>query len=901
MRIVSIGSLEAAWIYGEGGSSEVLAILPREMRLPWDFGSAFKLHQVDVRELLRKGARTQLLDATDILHITLGGMTKRPLMDAIAISRRLQPKLLVVSLPSAPSSEIEATALEFARHRDQYLARFASLTATSFGACVAKSSRFLIAVRIDVAKRLNLRTDADVAQLLPRPTHTHPLNLEVALKKAAPNREEEEYWSRRFRKSPKQYQLAGRLKLDPARTTRLKTLVRVSSHAALPIPREGELLIHPTANRGLTSTELASAWGYPAEVKLRGSYDDRASYVQSSIPFPLLQALGRSLIKSLADATKRNPLTLKRIQDRYIVEDTPERRVYAIPEDLGDGAGRKLFGKSPSSTDYDYVFDADEIGKDFVVYGPADANGRPVLIGAVKRGAYKPAACREFAKLIGTIRDGTDARADASPLLVTESFVRTREKKGYDVEVTKDRRQVRIKKKGYGKWGRWRTPKLLSTTYGWTLDKNTAEPKQTKNFEKNAEPIRRLLKTAESAYLKLERDEFIKHAEMMRRRIDRRYRLIRGGLFTTLAVNCYGREMPAMNYHIDKNGDESGLATISVFRRGQYDGGLFVLPQYRAAFSVGNGDVFLSNSRKTHGVTPIVGAGNRFSVVSYASTALAADEIEISAHPAKSPRPKFRVSNYRIAIPSYRREKTLVARTLAVLRKHKIDPRRVTIFVANEEERKTYARAVEPTGYRNIVVAEPGMMRVRNFMLNYFAEGTPVLFVDDDIQRVQRRVHPKGQNPKLVDVVDLERDVIYAGFDRMREHNAYLWGIYAAANPGFMKDRVAVGLYYVIGSFYGVIIRHQAVLHVGTDDKEDFERSVQHFLKDGRVARLDFITVKSAYYTQPGGMQIQRTKKTVNEGAEYMLRKYPLYVRDAGNRTKGQHQGNREIKLRETD
>lgn len=44
-----------------------------------------------------------------------------------------------------------------------------------------------------------------------------------------------------------------------------------------------------------------------------------------------------------------------------------------------------------------------------------------------------------------------------------------------------------------------------------------------------------------------------------------------------------------MNYHIDKNGDESGLATISVFRRGQYDGGLFVLPQYRAAFSVGNG------------------------------------------------------------------------------------------------------------------------------------------------------------------------------------------------------------------------------------------------------------------------------------------------------------------------
>lgn len=573
MRIVSIGSMEAAWVYGENRSSKVLAVLTREMRMPGDFGSAFKIHRASIRELTRN-TRDHLFDDTDILHIALDRMTKRLLMDAIAACRRVQPKLLVVSMPSAASSEIEATALEFARRKGLYLARFATLTASSFGACVAKSSRFLIAIRIDVAKRSNLRNDADVAQLLPRPAHTHPLSLDVALKKAAPNREEEEFWARRFRKSPKQYQLAGRLKLDPARATRLRSLVRVSRQAALPIPREGELLIHPTANRGLTSTELASAWGYPTEVQLRGSYDDRSSHVQSSIPFPLLQALGQSLIIFLADAAKRNPLALKRIQDRYILEDTPERRVYATPEDLGDGAGHKLHGKSPLPTDYDHVFDADEIGKDFVVYGPADANGRPVLIGAVKRGAYKPAACKEFAKLIGTIRVGTDARTDASPLQVTDFFIRNQAEKGYEVQVTKDRRQQRQREKGTEKWGRWRTPKIRSTTYGWTRDKNTAEPKLTKNFDKNAEPIRRLLRGAESAYLKLERDEFIKHAEMMRRRIDRRYRLIRGGLFTTLAINCYGREMPAMNYHIDKNGDESGLATISVFRRGKYDGGL---------------------------------------------------------------------------------------------------------------------------------------------------------------------------------------------------------------------------------------------------------------------------------------------------------------------------------------
>ena len=116
MRIVSIGSPEAAWVYGESRASEVLAVLPRAMALPWDFGSPLKLHRADVRELTRN-TRDHLFDDTDILHIALGGMTKRLVMEAIAISRRLQPKLLVVSLPSAPSSEIEATALEFARHR----------------------------------------------------------------------------------------------------------------------------------------------------------------------------------------------------------------------------------------------------------------------------------------------------------------------------------------------------------------------------------------------------------------------------------------------------------------------------------------------------------------------------------------------------------------------------------------------------------------------------------------------------------------------------------------------------------------------------------------------------------------------------------------------------------------
>ena len=270
-----------------------------------------------------------------------------------------------------------------------------------------------------------------------------------------------------------------------------------------------------------------------------------------------------------------------------------------------------------------------------------------------------------------------------------------------------------------------------------------------------------------------------------------------------------------------------------------------------------------------------------------------------SARPPKSPRPAFRINQYQVAIPSYKRDQTLIKRTLSVLQAHKISPKRVTIFVANEDEYKIYKAALKDSPYRRLVIAEPGIQQVRNFMWNYYAEGTPVLFMDDDIQKVQTVQRDKGNHPKLVDIENFERDVIYRGFDAMREHHAYIWGIYAAANAGFMKSRVYVGLCYIIGSLYGTIIRHDPNLLVGIADKEDYERSVTHFIKDGRVVRLDDVTVKSNYYGEAGGMQVERTEETVNLGAEYMLRKYPKYVRDAGVRTRGTMKGKREVFLSE--
>lgn len=246
---------------------------------------------------------------------------------------------------------------------------------------------------------------------------------------------------------------------------------------------------------------------------------------------------------------------------------------------------------------------------------------------------------------------------------------------------------------------------------------------------------------------------------------------------------------------------------------------------------------------------------------------------------------------YQVAIPSYQRHDQLRDKTLKLLERHKIDPARVTVFVANEDERTKYADALKDSPYQNLVVGIKGMGAIRRFIQKYYPEGTPVMNFDDDLIDILRK-----ENDKLmVPVENLEEQVILRGFDALKEHNANLFGVYAAANAMFMKNRISVGLYYCIGSCWGVITRHDEDLSVTLDDKEDFERTLQHYVKDGKIVRLDDITCKTKYYGV-GGMQEERTEDRITESSKILVQRYPqlcsMYIRETTNHA--------ELRLRDT-
>ena len=107
------------------------------------------------------------------------------------------------------------------------------------------------------------------------------------------------------------------------------------------------------------------------------------------------------------------------------------------------------------------------------------------------------------------------------------------------------------------------------------------------------------------------------------------------------------------------------------------------------------------------------------------------------------------------------------------------------------------------------------------------------------------------------------------------------WGIYPVENPYFTKpttnnlnDFVSTKLNYIMGGFTGVFNNKKCEVRT-INDKEDYERSIKYYLKDGGILRFNNICCRTNCYTEPGGMQIERTKDKIDKAARYLTRKYP--------------------------
>lgn len=236
--------------------------------------------------------------------------------------------------------------------------------------------------------------------------------------------------------------------------------------------------------------------------------------------------------------------------------------------------------------------------------------------------------------------------------------------------------------------------------------------------------------------------------------------------------------------------------------------------------------------------------------------------------------------DYKIAIPSYKRPETIKKKTLKVLESYNIDPSKITVFVADESEYEAYKFSLKDTPYQNIVVGVPTIGAQRNFIERWYPEGTRLMMFDDDVEEVQKKISEQ----KLGRIENLEEEIIFKGFEECEKVGAKTFGIYAASNAYFMKDRIYTKLCYIIASMFGVIVEHADDLARVTNHGEDYEYSIRQYIRNGSVVRLDNYTVKSNYYKEDGGLQTIRTKEYVHASISKIAEMYPdlctMYIRE---------------------
>ena len=244
--------------------------------------------------------------------------------------------------------------------------------------------------------------------------------------------------------------------------------------------------------------------------------------------------------------------------------------------------------------------------------------------------------------------------------------------------------------------------------------------------------------------------------------------------------------------------------------------------------------------------------------------------------------------DYQIAIPSYKRPETIKNKTLKLLMDHNIDKNKIIIFVADNDEEKIYKQSLG-NEYK-IVVGVHTIGNQRNFIERYYNDNTRVVMFDDDLDGV----FVKNEN-NLDPIDNIENDLIINGFNECIKNNSYVFGVYAAANAYFMLNRIYTKLCYIPGGVFGVIIQHDDFLQRKTNHGEDYEYSIRQYIKNKIVVRFDYITIKSKFFKEQGGLQTIRTKQYIYDSIKWIQDEFPeyckMYIRKSS--------GNAELRLKD--
>lgn len=210
---------------------------------------------------------------------------------------------------------------------------------------------------------------------------------------------------------------------------------------------------------------------------------------------------------------------------------------------------------------------------------------------------------------------------------------------------------------------------------------------------------------------------------------------------------------------------------------------------------------------------------------------------------------------YQIAIPTHLRSSTIAHHTLKVLAG--VDAP-VTLFCSNDVDAQRY-RQYERDSVSIVVTNTNDATGKFNAIQQWYAAGTFVFVLEDDIQRVQSLY------------TQSVRSILNQMYAFCRKHNIAACGIYPSSNKYFMRKSIDVGMTYLVANMFGFTASSDARLLCTLPTKTDYERSVRYAQVYGKVARFNYVSCLTNNYKNAGGMQELNNRAQLEADASYAL------------------------------
>ena len=227
------------------------------------------------------------------------------------------------------------------------------------------------------------------------------------------------------------------------------------------------------------------------------------------------------------------------------------------------------------------------------------------------------------------------------------------------------------------------------------------------------------------------------------------------------------------------------------------------------------------------------------------------------------------MADYILVIPSYKRASTLHRLTMSYLKTTDIfNYVRPIVWCNTPEEVEEYKALDFDCDYNT---GGSSISEVRNLIQDSYPLDSKIVMIDDDINFIAT-INKSGKKEK---VKNLHALITYA-FNQLMQQQSSFWGVYPIDNPLCMSANLRTNLCYVNGSFFGIINKR---ISVETNYAEDYERSIKHWIAEGKLLRLEFIGLSTKYYKEQGGLQETRTPENNTSHKQRLVDLFPQHVK----------------------